>query len=81
MWVDTMPFPINAMELKNLVVLARHSQVDSPPGKNVIIGESNEDEKIENASARKSCSKGSWMVGGILKSPSSILGSGASENS
>jgi hypothetical protein len=49
--------------------------------KNVIIGESNEDEKIENASARKSCSKGSWMVGGILKSPSSILGSGASENS
>jgi hypothetical protein len=79
MRVDTMPFPINAMELKNLVVLARHSQVDSPPGKNVIIGESNEDEKIENALT--SMLKRFVDGRGNIKITISILGSGASEDS
>jgi hypothetical protein len=42
MWIQC-PFPVNALELKNPVVLVWPNQAESTNGKNMIIGDSRED--------------------------------------
>lgn len=50
MQVDTMPFPVNALEWKNPAVLVRLYQAESTIGNNMIIGDPREHAKIEKNS-------------------------------
>ena len=53
MEIDTIPFPVNSLELKNVSVLVRHNRAEPAAGRNIIIGDPREDDKIEKISTRE----------------------------
>jgi hypothetical protein len=50
MQIEIVPFPVNALELKNRAILIRLTQAESIAGENVIIGYPREDNKIKKIS-------------------------------